>query len=389
MYNKKLRDEITRTSKVLIVDDEAMSRLLLRKILVQVGFLYIEEAVDGNDALEKILEWTPDLVLLDMHMPHMDGLQLCEKLQQQDLLRDIIIIMQTSVESPEFKAQAFENGVTDYVTKPFNAKDIVSRTLAHLERQYLHKKMEQNYRRICGELEEATIMQNIILPQEHIISDVKSRLGLDIAHYYHPTSELGGDYLSVRSLPGNRIALIAADVSGHGVTAALYAFSIHTLLEDRLLSEHTPGEVLNRLNTKLYELMPVGKFATMFLCVIDTEKKELCYASAVAPPPIFFSGGKQVRLETKGHLLGTQRLAAYETHCHSFRPGDTLFLYSDSLIETVNTKGELLQENELLEMLSVNIEANSGTMLNNVLSSFYSGYSKSLSDDLSMLVCKW
>lgn len=375
-------------SKILIVDDTETSRLVLSSFCSHAGFDQIREATNGKEALDVILDWNPDLVFLDMQMPVMDGLQLCQELKRRHLHTEIIIIMQTVVEKPAFKTQAFEAGVTDLIAKPLDARETIARMMAHLERKYLRTRTEAAYQRIQNELQEAMMLQNILLPQDAHLATIKAQLGVDIAHYYHPASELAGDYLSVRSLHQDRIALIAADVSGHGLSAALYAFSIHTLLDHALLNEHTPAEVLSQLNAKLYELMSVGKFATMFLAIVDTKQHQLHYAAAASPAPILFSSGLAKPLNTRGHLLGVQPHATYEHYCVDYQPGDLLFIYSDALIETPSTSGDCLTEGQLTAQLESLHAHDASHILRNVLITFHEHYSRSPTDDLSMLACK-
>ena len=389
MQSKKATDEMIRTSRVLIVDDTPTNRKMIRNFCRNAGFGLLDEAENGQEALEKIIRWKPDLIFLDMQMPIMSGLDLCHQLRQLNMLDDMVIIMQTVEPNLEFKVQAFEAGITDLIEKPLDPHLTMARALAHLERRYLKKKSDLDYRRIQSELREAVMLQNILLPDEKILQSIRNTCGLDVAHYYHPASELAGDYLSVRALGNNKVALISVDISGHGVTAALYAFSIHTLLMDEMLSTHSPGNVLQYLNEKLHAFMSTGKFATIFLAIIDSEKHLLSYAAAAAPPPILFLAGKPVMLETRGHPLGIDDKSQYETHSIPYTPGDMLFTYSDALVETLNEEGQRMTEADLTHRLETNLTSDAVAINKAVLMAFYGKYSRQPEDDLSMLTCKF
>lgn len=381
-------EKILSDSKILIVDDARISRMILVEVCKNAGFVNIEEARDGAEALEKIKGWSPDLVFVDMNMPNMDGLQLCHELKRRKLIKDMVIIMQTTSDKPELKVQAFKVGITDFITKPIESIEVSSRAVAHLERLLLHRQVEFNYLRIHEELKEAALLQNILLPSKSLLENIKTETGIDIAYHFQPAMELAGDYLSVRKLSGNKVALISVDVSGHGVTAALYAFSIHTLLDNNILGSNEPGEVLEILNSQLHNLMPTGRFASIFLGVIDIENGRLDYASAAAPSPILLSKEKITILETKGHLWGTCDDANYKTNTVSLEKGDMLFLYSDALLETANAEGVFMKEQDVLDILSANLSKNSKTVLKSVLNIFDNEYSKHITDDLSLLVYK-
>jgi sigma-B regulation protein RsbU (phosphoserine phosphatase) len=179
-----------------------------------------------------------------------------------------------------------------------------------------------------------------------------------------------------------------ADVSGHGLTAALYAFALHSLVQDNSLYDAPPGEALSRINTRLRPLMMAGKFATLFLGVVDTAEAVLQYAAAAAPPPILFSGNRVSLLETKGYLLGTQTNITYATHTHPFIPGDMLFLYSDALTETPDATDTFLAEKDLVAFLAGRLQLSSRALVQAIEDILFRQASRHATDDLSLLVCK-
>lgn len=388
MMDKLNDQEVMAASRILLVDDDAFQRMVLRQIVADSGCLHIEEASDGKAALELIRTWNPDLVFLDENMPVMGGLEVCKAMQREDLYRDTIVIMQTAMDKAEFKAQAFDAGVTDFITKPLHAQEVTSRMKAHLGRKILKEAIEKDYQKIQADLKEAVILQGILLPQKGVLREIRDSQGLDIAQYYYPSSGLGGDYLAVRKLSDTRTLLLMADISGHGITAALYTFVLHTILEAQPLHELTPGEILRRLNEKLYSLMAVGKFATMFIGVMDVADSIMQYAVAASPDPLLFSNGTVTRLKTRGFLLGATLNGEYETLSCPFRKGDVLCLYSDALVETPDPQGKTLSEDELAEHLSGCLTEQAIDILHGTIAKLLMEYDNAPSDDLSLLVCK-
>lgn len=386
MRKKRLKEHILSHYKILIVDDSWTIRMMLLEYCRSLGFVHIEEAYDGREALDKILTWRPDLVFMDMHMPNLNGLRVCHKLQREHLTDDIIIIMLTSTNKPEFKVLAFGSGITDFITKPINTHEVGARMMMHLERLYMHRELEYNYARIQAELKEAAVLQRILLPTQSFLDTLKESTGLDIAYYYQAAMELGGDYLSVRKLSDTRLLLTMVDVSGHGVNAGLHAFSIHALLNEHILTQSTPGQLLELLNTSLYSLMPRGMFATMFIGVIDLERHQLEYAAAASPSPVIIANHKISWLNTVGYPLGIERTATYATYTTPFKKGDTLFLYSDALIETANAQGDFISEAIISQLLLANRSAQSQAMIRIILNYLLTNYSNNLTDDLSLLV---
>jgi phosphoserine phosphatase RsbU/P len=385
---RKVFEYIIHHSKILIADADEGARQTLRSFCRDTGFDQIAEIANGKEALQKINDWRPDLVFLDLQIPLLDGLQICHELKRHALLDSMVIIMQTDIDDPDFKSRAFAAGVTDLIIKPLCSTETMARATAHLERHYFKSQMEADYRRIQSELEEAVILQNILLPREELLETLRKELSVDIAHYYHPASELAGDYLSVQKLDNGRIALISVDVSGHGLTAALYAFSIHTLLEEGKLSNNSPAQTLKLLNEKLHSFMSTGKFATMFLAIIDTVNHQIHYSAAASPSPVLISSGALSFLHTKAHPLGIDHQSSYEDHVVPYQKGDVLFIFSDALLETPNPDGKRMQQAEISSKVLYHQSRGAADILREIVTSFYTQYSQQPTDDLSMLVCK-
>jgi phosphoserine phosphatase RsbU/P len=279
--------------------------------------------------------------------------------------KNMVIMLQTTNDATELKAQAFALGVTDFITKPLHQEEVMSRAMAHLERQFLHRQLEEEYAINQQELIHASKLQHLLVPQDIMLDNVRQEMGIDIACYYRASDQLSGDYLSVRRISEHQIAIISADISGHGISAALYTFSMHTMLQDKLLELAQPHEVLEMLNVKLYQQMPTGKFATMFLGVIDTEKQELAYSAAASPMPIALIGKEKKLLNSKGYLLGTTEHADYITHRIPFHPGDMFFLHSDTLVETTNPRGDFMRNDRISDIIEAHQDEDATTIQKN------------------------
>jgi phosphoserine phosphatase RsbU/P len=382
----QMREEILATTRILIVDDLKASRIQLHEFCKNAGFVHMAQVMDGAQALAHIRAHPTDLVLLDMVMPTLDGLALCEVLAAEKLLQSLMVIMLTASDNAEVKAQAFEVGVTDLITKPLVERETMARVMAHLERRYLQKRNDEHYRRMREEMNEAVMLQNILLPDDAVVEGIARDLQLDMAHYYHPARELAGDYISIRRLADDRVALISVDISGHGLTAALYAFSVHTLIEDALLMADTPAGVLCSLNSKLHGFMRVGKFATAWIAIIDTKLQVIDYAAAASPPPLLVTGGVPRLLATRGQLLGVDEVVHYENHRVAYQRGDMLFVYSDALVESPDARGATMQMEDVVRAMHADTR-DAGGHLRAVVADFYHRFTRTPEDDLSMMLC--
>jgi sigma-B regulation protein RsbU (phosphoserine phosphatase) len=164
---------------------------------------------------------------------------------------------------------------------------------------------------------------------------------------------LGGDCWGIRPLSNTQLAIFTYDFSGHGMTAAMNVFRMHTIMQEYFESAREPGNYLTTINRQLQPLLERDQFATMFYGIIDTDANCLMYASAATPAPILLNADLQNAsfLNGRGFPLGVVPKANYETPYAAFMPGDTLLLYSDCVIETPNNAGEFLSEEILLGTL--------------------------------------
>lgn len=118
---------------ILVVDDESQITRVLRTVLSGHGYV-VRTAADGDEALEVMREWTPDLVITDLSMPNMGGLELCRRIRTKSAV-PIIVLSVRGEEKP--KVEALDSGADDYVTKPFNMNELVARVRASLRRASL------------------------------------------------------------------------------------------------------------------------------------------------------------------------------------------------------------------------------------------------------------
>jgi phosphoserine phosphatase RsbU/P len=153
-----------RNSRILVVDDNRVNRHLLMAVLQRGGFPNVGMAEDGIDALAKIEENVPDLILLDLMMPKMDGFEVCLQVRTDPARRDLPILVQSSLSGSDDRKRAFSAGATDFVTKPINATELLSRVRIHLENQALLRDLQGYRRRRQTELALARSMQERLLP---------------------------------------------------------------------------------------------------------------------------------------------------------------------------------------------------------------------------------
>lgn len=339
-------------ARILAVDDSDFALTFIEEIFRHHGFYNIETALNGKEAIEKALKNPPDLVLLDLIMPGMDGFELCSILRREPTLVNCVILIQTVSKDSSHIVRSFNAGASDYITKPLNVEEMLVRTTVHLERRFMMNSLKLYRERLGQELKNARKMQDAILPSTLLLEQVRHDYKLEVCAHFEPCSEVGGDFWGIRRISADKIALYCVDISGHGVGAALNAFRVHILLE-QLAGAEAAASYLATLNNALVRVLEPGQFATIFYGVIDTRNGILDYSSAGMVPPLLYSlqDQKVHMLECNGVPLGVVEGSSYDQKSIAWAKGDTLLLYSDALVETYDEKGRCLDAQELAETL--------------------------------------
>ncbi len=386
-----LAQRLTRCT-LLVVEDSRTNTEMLRQQLTQAGFINILFAENGKRALEMTQELTPDLVILDMMMPEMDGFEYCKYVRAIPQFSAMPIIVQTALEQQDEKLRAFTMGASDYITKPVHGAELIARIKVHLLNKLLFEDVLQRERQMLTELRAAREMQQRLIPTTQRLETLQQNYGFDIATYFEPSSSLGGDCWGVWPISDHRMALHMFDFSGHGTAAAINVFRIHTLMRESSPHANNAGNFLTHLNQHLHPLIERNEFATMFYGVIDTKANTLEYAAAAAPPTLLYHGGKAQAewLDIRGIPLGATANAIYKTITTSFTENDALVMFSDCLIETPDAKGEVISQASIVkcasEALAENTRRPAARTLEKLLEKFRAHSEEALRDDLTLNV---
>jgi phosphoserine phosphatase RsbU/P len=356
-------------ANILVVDDTPANLLLLAGMLKARGYK-VRPVPNGKLALQAAQRDPPDLILLDINMPQMNGYEVCERLKTDDKLQGIPVIFISALTEQIDKVRAFAVGGVDYVTKPFQMEELHARVETHLKLRRLQVELEDaNTKlgvangRMSRDLRAAAKIQETFLPREGLRVP-----GLDLAWAYRPCEELAGDGLNVVALGAEQVGLYVLDVSGHGVASALLAVTLSRLLSppsdpSSILvrdvnsgagSEITPPTaVVARLNRLFPFELATEQFATLLYGLLNVRSGEFRYVSAGHPSPVHVPhGASAVVLESSGLPIGLTEESYVERSAH-VRPGDRLYLYSDGVLEVMNQAGEQFGIARLLELLRI------------------------------------
>jgi phosphoserine phosphatase RsbU/P len=369
---------------VLLVDDAPANIKIVKSILKD---LYeIRAATSGRKALELAKETPPpDLILMDVVMPEMDGYEVCTQLKLGLETRDIPVIFLTGQTHVDEETRGFEVGAVDYIHKPFSPAVVKARVQTHLALRAIREMFAQQLLTIQKELETAREIQLSILP-----SEIPKIQGLDIAARYVPMTSVAGDFYDFIVVDEKHIGILVADVSGHGMPAALIASMLKIALSTQEAHAADPAQVLLGLNHAL-----CGKFryhyVTAAYLFVDMEKRTMTYAGAGHPPLLLWGGsskGVRAVLEN-GMFLGSFPFATYSSVELPLKSGDRALLYTDGISETANSEGVQFGTDRFKEFLETEQSTSADQFANRLLEELSRwstrGSAEELDDDITMV----
>ena len=321
---------------ILIVDDTPLNIGVISGALKD--SYKTKVATNGEKALALAsAEDKPDLILLDIMMPGMDGYEVCSRLKADPSTSEIPVIFLTGQTSAEDETRGFAVGAVDYVHKPFSPAVVKARVRSHILLREARSQLAEQLVVLNNELEMARQIQLSILP--HSIPKLP---GLDIAARFLPMTCVAGDFYDFIQIDDKHIGILMADVSGHGLPSALIASMLQVALTGQAAHASEPTKVLVGLNRALCGKF-IDNFVTAAYLYLDLEKNLLRYAGAGHPPVLQWrdSTGKAAKVLENGVVLGLIEEAEYQALEFPLEPGDRYVLYTDGIPEAANPSQEL------------------------------------------------
>ena len=344
---------------ILVVDDVEANRDALARRLRRRGYTVIE-AAGGREALGLIATGTFDLVLLDVMMPDVNGLDVLRAVRKERSAVELPVIMATARAEGSDVVEALQLGANDYVTKPLDFPVVFARVQTQLDLRRAVRRALELEKRLARDLKAAARIQESLLPREFAPPP-----GWSVAWAFRPCDELAGDALNVCQLDGDHIAMYVLDVTGHGVAPALLAVTVTRVLspaagQESLLLQpgdgatHVvpPAAVADRLALQFPFDSHTELFFTLAYAVLDVPKKALRYVSAGHPPGVVVPADGSPPRFLPGTGLPVGLGTGYEEHTLPLATGDRVYWYSDGVPEASEKGGELFGNDRLLALLA-------------------------------------
>ena len=349
---------------LLIVDDAPSD---IRILLENLKDLYrVQVATSGAKALRLAQQSPPDLILLDVLMPEMDGYEVLARLQKMPECASVPVIFLTSLQQPVDEERAFELGAVDYITKPYHPPLVKARIRNHLElkrhRDHLEQMVESRSQELTdarlarqkleNDLKLANQLQLSMLPPAHGLA--RGKLGYQVAALLRPARAIGGDLYDYIPLSGDRLIFAVGDVSDKGVTAALFMVRVVTLLHWLAPSFIDPAQLLHDLNQALCRDNGACMFVTLGCGLLDLKRHQILYASGGHEPPWLLSPGRSAQLLelSGGPALGLFESAEYPLHTLALQAGQSFLLTSDGVTDATNSHNQAFGLERLRSLLN-------------------------------------
>jgi sigma-B regulation protein RsbU (phosphoserine phosphatase) len=330
-------------------------------------------AADGENGYRLVREKQPDLVILDLMLPGLDGYEVCRRIRRHGLATPILMLTAQSLETN--RVDGFEAGADDYVTKPFSLRELLGRVRAILRRSEGRADMANQ-----RELDEARRIQEELMP-----ASILQTRGLRIAATWRPARIVGGDYFDVLQLDQDTVAICIADVSGKGMPAALMMSNLQATVRAHAYARMRPRDLCARVNAAMCDNTPAHGFVSFFYAVIASARKQLTYCNAGHNPPLVYGQAGLRRLECGGGIVGAFRDWPYDDEAIQLASGDRILMYTDGLTECRNLPGEEFGEERLIELIARAPFIEAATLADEVVRETARFSNENFEDDLTVV----
>ena len=370
--------------RILLVDDNPTNLQVLFQTLEGRGYNLLV-AKDGETAISIAIKALPELILLDIMMPGIDGYEVCRRLKNDPTTKEIPIIFLSALGETKDKVRGLDLGAVDYISKPFQAEEVIARVNTHITIDRLRREVQAQKDALERELEVVAKVQYDLLPKR--LPEIK---GMRLSAYYKTSRYAGGDYYDIIELPDERWGFMVADAEGHSTPAAVRMAMTCALLRGYPGAASDPDEVLKDLNRTLCKVVGMS-FITAIFSVYDGRDNSLRIVKAGHMDPLLYrpSKGETVEIPCEGtYAMGIEQYDEVPVTETRLQSGDRLLFYTDGFSERFNPEGEMYGLERLCRQLSKDHEDSPKEILDAIVDDA-ERFAKGLlaDDDQALLLC--
>ncbi|HCC07454.1 MAG TPA: hypothetical protein DEP72_04765 [Clostridiales bacterium] len=380
--------------KILIIDNFSESIVLVSKYLTSAGYTTFF-ANNITTAVQKAKVLNPDLIILDIIMPNISGYDICKILKEDNFTKYIPILIVTALDAEDIKIRALEVGADDFISRTFDKNTLLSKVKSLVRVKKLSDELKNKY----SEIEEKNVLINYQLKmaqkiQQALVKEFNFEFNnMKLCSKYMPALYIGGDVYDVTILDENCLGVFIADVSGHGISAALLTSMLKLLFKNHVVRNRLPNEILSRMNHEFLSIFNnsiPNIYATAFYGIIDTKNNIITYSNAGHCPPMLIKGDNAEELAIDSFPLGIIPTPNYSYKIIDYSQGDLLLLYTDGLSDTIYKENNQEFINILKDIL-LDIKPESLSRITNILLNQFCNATenkKQESDDVSLILLR-
>ena len=374
---------------ILVVDDQSNNRKLFKNLLHKIGYS-ADEAESGERALELLNEKSYDLIVSDLHMYKVSGLDVLEAAKQRDENTQVLIL--TGFGSIQAAVNAMRNGAYDFLTKPINHEEFYAKVKKSLDRRRIQILLEEQQEKvnryhdtINRDLDLAKKIHETLIPEN--IETEKFTLAL----HYLPMIGLGGDFAYVYDNQKGQLYIIVIDVTGHGIAAALLVNRICSEVAKFIRDELEPNEILFLLNQFFCDSFNhTGMFATVMIARLDYNNKKMIYSGA-AHPALFHchtDSSNLNLLESQNTIIGFDysEQEKFVQDSIDLLSGDKVIFYTDGILESEDAKQKAFGLSGLKRAIKKTQSNNAEQSVKNIISDLQNFCKQEFRDDVLLLI---
>ena len=379
-------EPVARPRRVMVVDDSRMQRRILTSQLTRAGYSVLE-AGSGDEALALAKADPPDLVISDLMMPGMSGIEFCQALRRQVRGNYVYFILLTSRTETAEVARGLDGGADDFLTKPVSGDELRARIAAGERILGMERQLTEKNRLLSSTLEELQALYDAIdrdlmeakKLQQSLVHERHHDFGMaEVSLLLRPSGHVGGDLVGFFAINARRVGFYSIDVSGHGITSALMTARLAgflsgnspeqnialVLTEMGIYDAHPPEEIARQFNRIVLREMQTESYFTMAYADVDLISGKVAMVQAGHPhPAIQRADGRVEYFGTGGLPVGLLEPASWEAFEARLDPGDRLFLMSDGITEAEDAGGVQLGEEGLARLMAACRDLRGGDFL--------------------------
>jgi sigma-B regulation protein RsbU (phosphoserine phosphatase) len=360
-------DPIThRPYTILIVDDAPENLEVLSGVLD--GDYRVKAATNGERAIKiATSESPPDLILLDVVMPVMDGFEVCRRLKEHAVARAIPIIFVTGLTDAADEERGLALGGADYIAKPVSPPIVKARVRTQLALYSYTRELQRMVEtrteellqsrsasdRMAGELGAALRIQKGLLPDPQQVFAGETRFFVEAL--VEPARTVGGDFYDCFMIDDKRMFFVVGDVSGKGLPASLFMAVAKSIIKSTVLHGVVGvGDILTQANRLLARDNPEYMFVTAFAGILDAEDGAVEYCNAGHEPALVVKGGQSARMLSRpdGPALGAADDFEFPSETYQLAPGECLCIVSDGVTEALSERDDFYGHKRLYAALA-------------------------------------